>query len=264
MPELRTTEVSGLTVAHRQAGEGPVLLLLHGAYEDSRIWARVLPGLARDFTVLAVDVPGNGGSDDPPGWWGADEFADAVAELLLGLDLAPVTVAGLSFGSVLALALYRRRPEVVSRLVLASAYAGWAGSLTPEQVEARLQQVLDELERPASEIAPAWLPTLLTEQATPAMRDEVTQVMADFHPAGMRAIVTAFGPLDLRPVLAKIAVPTLLLYGERDVRSPVDPVGLALHEAIPGSRLVVVPDAPHLLMVEAADAFVSHVRDFAT
>jgi pimeloyl-ACP methyl ester carboxylesterase len=264
MPELQSTDASGLTIAYRRAGAGPVLLLLHGAYEDSRIWSRVLDDLSRDFTVIAVDVPGNGRSDDPPASWGPDEFAEALADVVHGLGSGPVTLVGLSFGSVLALALYAKRPDVVSRLVLASAYAGWAGSLTPAQVEARMQQVLAELDRPATELAPVWLPTLLTDDATQAMRDEVTEVMVDFHPAGMRTIVKAFGPADLRPVLPTIAVPTLLLYGERDVRSPVDPVGLALHEAIPGSRLVVVPGAPHLLMVEAAEAFVSEIRAFVT
>ena len=104
-----------------------------------------------------------------------------------------MTVVGLSFGSVLALELYGRRPEVVERLVLAAAYAGWAGSLPKEEVAARMAQVLAELDRPVSELAPTWLPTLLTAAATQEMRDEVTAIMADAHPAGMRVALSSSG-----------------------------------------------------------------------
>ena len=84
MPALQTVVLDGFAVAYRQAGTGPPLLLLHGAYEDSRIWARVLDELARDFTVIALDVPGHGGSDDPrageqgsgPDIWSSDTDAE--------------------------------------------------------------------------------------------------------------------------------------------------------------------------------------------
>lgn len=262
LPALRTVEVDGRPLTYRRAGAGPVLVLLHGAYEDSRIWRRQLADLADAFTVVAFDLPGCGGSFDPPPTWRARDHAACVADAMRALDLDDVTVVGLSFGSVLALALAAHRPECLTRLVLVAAYAGWAGSLTPEQVRARIDQVHAELDQPAATIAAAWMPGLLTPAAPAALRDEVTQILADFHPEGMRAMVAAFGPVDFRPTLAEIAVPTLVLAGERDVRSPPDPVGRAIHEAIPGSRFVVVAGAPHLIMVEMPDAFAAALRAF--
>ena len=66
---------------------------------------------------------------------------------------------------------------------------------------------------------------------------------------------------DLREVLPRIAVPTLLLHGEADVRAP-RPVADALHEGIPGSRLVVLPGAGHVASVEAAEAVTAEMRSF--
>src|SRR5215211_5018715 len=70
-------------------------------------------------------------------------------------------------------------------------------------------------------------------------------MMRDFHSAGMRADLHGMGEVDLRGVLPTITVPTLLLYGDADVRSPVS-VAEDLHARIPTSTLVVIPGAPHL------------------
>jgi len=91
--------------------------------------------------------------------------------------------------------------------------------------------------------------------------DEVVAIVSDFHPAGQRTVVRAFGEADLRDVLPRIDVPTLLLYGDRDVRSPVS-VGEDLHAQIPGSRLVVIPGSAHLCDMEAPERFNAEVRRF--
>ena len=85
--------------------------------------------------------------------------------------------------------------------------------------------------------------------------------MADFHPAGMRALLSASGHADYRDVLPTISVPTLLLYGEEDVRSPLA-VAREMHRQIPGSQLVVIPDVGHLTAAETPEAFNAEVRRF--
>jgi len=260
-PPVHRVDVGGLSVGYRRGGTGPPLVLLHGAYEDSRFWVRQLADLSDEFTVVAPDVPGFGSSDDPPETWTAAEYGDCLAGFLDVLGLRRPIVLGLSFGSVLALALYRQRPDAVGALVLASAYAGWAGSLPPEEVQRRLAQVRRELELPPEQILPTWLPTLLTPQASPHLVDLVAAMMRDFHPAGMRAALHGMGEVDLRRVLPTIAVPTLLLYGDADVRSPVS-VAEDLHARIPTSTLVVIPGAPHLANLEQPDAFNAAVRRF--
>lgn len=261
VPELESVEVAGLRVAYRRAGEGPALVLLHGAYEDSRIWEHQLGDLSDEFAVIAWDCPGCGASDDLPGGFTGtlgEVLAGFLAELGLVGERRP-HVLGLSFGSTVALDLAGVAPEAAASLILASAYAGWAGSLPPEEVERRYTQVFTELDKPAEEIIPVWLPTLFTERATPEMIDLVSRIMADFRPRGMRALLELAGRADYRPVLPTITVPTLLLYGEEDVRSPVA-VGESLRAEIPGAQLVVLPQVGHLSFVEAPEAFDGEVR----
>ena len=84
--------------------------------------------------------------------------------------------------------------------------------------------------------------------------------MRSFHPVGFRAMARASAE-DLRDALPGVAVPTLLVYGDHDVRAPLA-VADHLHEAIAGSKLVVLPGAGHLCNIEAAPAFNDAVRAF--
>jgi pimeloyl-ACP methyl ester carboxylesterase len=91
--------------------------------------------------------------------------------------------------------------------------------------------------------------------------EETAAMMRDFHPAGMRAMARAFAEADLRDVLPSIDVPTLLLYGDADQRSPRD-VAEALHAAIPGSRLVWIHGVGHQSNLEAPGRFNDAARTF--
>ena len=153
---------------------------------------------------------------------------------VLGLDRP--TVVGQSFGTVYALALYRQRPQAVGALVLVSAYAGWAGSLSAEETERRIRQTERDMSAPVEQTIEKWLPTLLTPAASPDVVELVATMMRDFRPTGVRPAVTALGAADLRDVLTTIAVPTLLIYGDADVRSPADVVGRTCAHASPARR----------------------------
>ena len=135
--------VEGLRIGFRRAGDGPQLVLLHGALGDSRAWREQLEDLSDEFTVVAWDAPGCGGSADPPDDSRLADYADSLAGLIDELDLHRPHVLGHSFGGGLALEPYRRHPQLPRSLVLAGAYAGWAGSLSREQVGKRLRLALD-------------------------------------------------------------------------------------------------------------------------
>jgi len=254
-------EVGGLAIAFERQGIGPPLLLLHGILQDSRAWRPQLDALSDEFTVVAWDAPGCGRSSDPPEAFRLPEYADCLAAFVEALGLGQPHVLGLSLGGALALELYRRHPRIPRTLVLASAYAGWAGSLPAEVVEQRLQQALREADLPPDVFVPAWIPGLLTDAASPALVDDVMAVMSDFHPAGYRAMAQALAEADLRGVLPRVAVPTLLLYGDADRRSPLT-VAEDLHARIPGSTLAVIPGVGHLSNLEAAASFNAEVRGF--
>jgi pimeloyl-ACP methyl ester carboxylesterase len=156
---------------------------------------------------------------------------------------------------------FRGYPEIPASLVLASAYAGWAGSLPSAEVERRYAQVESDINQPPERFINQWLPTLFTDKSDPNVIAETTRIMADVRPSGMRVLLSASGRADYRPVLPTINIPKLLLYGADDQRSPLD-VARGLHRQIPGSRLVVLPDVGHLSFAEAPQAFNAEVRNF--
>lgn len=258
---METIEVDGLRIAYDRAGYGPLLLLLHGYVGDGpTTWRRQVEGLSDEFTVVAWDAPGMGRSSDPPETFGMAGYADCLAGFINKLGLGKPHVAGLSFGGALALSLYRRHPTIPITLVLASAYAGWAGSLPAEAAEQRLQQALVLASLSPDQLVSALLPTMFSDATAPESVDEFGEAMRAFHPVGFRAMARAAAE-DLSAVLPHIKVPTLLVYGVNDVRAPLS-VAEKLHAGISGSELVVMPDAGHVCNIDAPDEFNRAVRSF--
>lgn len=258
---MKHVEVEGLRIAYERAGEGPPLVLLQGFVGDARsTWRRQIDDFSDEFTVVAWDVPGAGGSSDPPDSFTLPDYAECLAGFLDAVGLESVHLVALSFGGALALEFYRRNPRTVMSLVLASAYAGWAGSLPSEIVEQRLEQSLRASHLPPEEFVATMLPTMFSSAGVKDTVDEFAASLLEFHPAGFRAMALAC-TADLRDVLPEVQVPTLLLYGEEDVRAPLS-VGQALHAAIPHSDLVVLPGVGHVSSVEAAERFNLEVRPF--
>jgi pimeloyl-ACP methyl ester carboxylesterase len=254
-------EVNGLRIAFERAGEGPPLVFLHGYVGDGQAtWRRQIDGLSNEFTVIAWDAPGAGRSSDPPKGFGLADYADCLAGFMGRLGLERPHVAGLSFGGILALELYRRHSEIPRTLILVSAYAGWAGSLPVEIVEQRLQQAMALAELSSDEFVDALLPTMFSEGTPQESADAFGATMRAFHPAGFRAMAHASAE-DLHEVLPQIKIPTLLVYGDKDVRAPLS-VAENLRAVISGSTLVVLPEAGHLGNIEAPDAFNRAVRTF--
>jgi pimeloyl-ACP methyl ester carboxylesterase len=254
-------EVGALRVAYRRAGQGPPIILLHGFVGDSREWRPEIEALSDEFTVVAWDAPGAGQSSDPPETFHMADYADCLAAFVDALGLRRPHVVGLSFGGALALELYRRHAALPQSLVLASAYAGWTGSLPSEIVEQRLQQTLRAADLPPNELVDSMLPSMFSESQPPGPVEGFRQIMLAIHPAGFRAMARALAEADLRDILPEIALPTLLLYGDKDVRAPLT-VARDLHARIPTSTLVVMPGVGHMSSVEAPERFATEVRGF--
>ena len=225
------------------------------------MWRDQLRDLSDEFTVVAWDAPGCGSSSDPPETFRLPEYADCLAGFIDVLGLERPHVLGHSFGGGLALELYRRHADVPASLVLAGAYAGWAGSLPPDEVKERLQLALRMADELPIRIDAESVPGLVS-QAMPSERvEELMAIMADVRPVGTRVTAQAFAEADLRDVLPHIAVPTLLLYGDADERAPVE-VAEALHAGIPASTLVMLPGLGHECYLESPQVFNAEVRRF--
>lgn len=260
-PELKFAEVAGLTVGYRQAGEGTPLVLLHGFLCDSRCWTPQLSGMADGFAVVAWDAPGAGASSDPPETFTTADYARCLASFLDTIGVGTAHVVGLSWGGILAQEFYRLYPERLRRLVLADTYAGWKGSLPEPAWKERLASCLRAAVGPREALVAAFVPGVFTGAASRALQEEFSAIVSDFHAVGFRLMSLSSAEMDTRELLPTIGVPTLVLWGKDDRRSPLY-VAEQLHAAIPRAELAIIANAGHLSNMEQPNAFNAHVRRF--
>jgi pimeloyl-ACP methyl ester carboxylesterase len=257
---MEIVEVNGLRLGYRRAGGGPSVVFVHGGGDDGRAWTPQLEALADEFTVVAWDEPGAGASDDVPPGFGLSDYADALAGLIRTLGVAPAAVVGLSWGSTVALELWRRDPAVVRSLVLADAYAGWRGSLGADEADARLAAIRAAAAA-RNETSGSLMSGLFAGEPPAEVLPLLEQMAASARPHSMATALTAMAAADLTAVLSTIEIPTLLVWGALDARSPLA-VAHEFRRRIPGAVLSVIPDCGHLSNLEAPEAFNQAVRDF--
>ena len=234
----RWTKVHGHDVAYRQAGEGPLLVMIHGIAGSSGTWVPVMPLLAERYTVIAPDLLGHGESAKPRGDYSLGAYASGVRDLLGVLGHERATVVGHSLGGGVAMQFAYQFPQMAERLVLVC--SGGLGkevnpllrALTVPGTEYVLPVVLrHELHdvarrrsgacsagsgcgptRSSSEVWSAW--TRLTDVR--AQRAFIHTIRAVIDIAGQR--VSARDRLYLAH-----EVPTMIVWGDRDQVIPVEP-----------------------------------------
>jgi pimeloyl-ACP methyl ester carboxylesterase len=252
--------VDGLDIAYTRVGNGPPVVFVHGAAEDSRVWQPQLAALADEFTVVAWDEPGAGRSSDLPAGFRLVVYANCLAALIERLDLGSTHVAGRSWGSTLVLELYRHHPELVATLALAGGYAGWKGSLPEEELSARVEGVRQMLGASAEKFDPTP-PGLFADGPPAEFVPLLEEIARDVRPESLRTQLYVMAEADQRDLLPRITVPTLLIWGELDARSSL---GIADHfeRTIPDTTLVVIPGAGHVCQLERPEQFNKAVCEF--
>jgi pimeloyl-ACP methyl ester carboxylesterase len=253
-------EADGLTIAYERAGGGHPLVFVHGAAEDGRVWQPQVADLADEFTVVAWDEPGAGRSSDLPEGATLASVADGLAALIESLGLGPSHVAGLSWGGTVVLELYRRHPGLVATLIMIDAYAGWKGSLPADEVQARVAGARRMLAAPPGQFDPT-LPGLFAGDPPADVVPLLAAIAADVRPATLERELAIMAEADLSDLLPRIAVPTLLLWGDSDARSPLT-VARQFEEGIPDTELVVIVGAGHMSNLERPEQVNAAVRAF--
>lgn len=257
---MEVIRANGLEIAYERVGEGPPLVFAHGAAEDGRVWQPQLAPLADELTVVAWDEPGAGRSCDLPADFGLADYADCLAALIEALALGPAHVAGISWGGIVVQELYRRHPELAATLILVDTYAGWKGSLPEDEVRTRVAGVRRMLAAPAGELD-FTLPGLFAGDPPVELAPLLAEIATDVRPGSLGTQLLVMAEADQRDQLPSIAVPTLLIWGELDTRSPLR-VARQFEEAIPDAKLVVIPDCGHLSNLERPEQFNQAVREF--
>jgi pimeloyl-ACP methyl ester carboxylesterase len=257
---VEVVRANGLEIAYERVGDGPPVVFVHGAAVDARMWQPQLAALADEFTAVAWDEPGAGRSSDVPADFGLADYAACLAALIDALDLGPAHVAGLSWGGTVAQELYRHHPELVATLILVDTYAGWKGSLPKDEVRIRVQGVRQMLAA-ADHLFDPTLPGLFAGDPPAEFVPLLEAMAADVRPESLRTALLVMAEADERDLLPRIAVPTLLIWGERDARSPLS-VARQFEKAISDTKLVVISGAGHVSNLERPEAFNDAVREF--
>ncbi|MFF9014766.1 alpha/beta fold hydrolase [Streptomyces sp. NPDC014870] len=257
---MGVVRVGGVDVAYVRVGQGPVVVLVHGAAVDGRMWQPQIEALADEFTVVAWDEPGSGRSGALPAGFGLEDYARALPAVIEDVGLGPAQVGGLSWGGTVVLELYRWRPDLVRSLLMVDTYADWKGSLPPEEVAARVEGARRMLAAPADEFDPT-LPGLYADGPPARFAAMLDAMSREVRPETLARQLSLMAEADETDLLPRITVPTLLLWGELDARSPLY-VAHAFRDAIPHAELVTIPAVGHMSNLEAPEAFTAAVRAF--
>jgi pimeloyl-ACP methyl ester carboxylesterase len=156
--------------------------------------------------------------------------------------------------------LYRHHPELVATLLLVDTYAGWKGSLPEDEVRARVEGVRQMLAA-ADHLFDPTFPGLFARDPPTEFVPLLEAMAADVRPESMRTALLVMAEADQRDLLPRVAVPTLLVWGELDARSPLS-VARQFEDAIPDAKLVVIPGAGHVSNLEQPEPFNHAVREF--
>jgi 3-oxoadipate enol-lactonase len=246
-----------------QTGQGISLLMVHGYPLDHTLWLAQMDGLSDIAQVIAPDLRGFGQSDAPDGICTMAAYADDLAALLDKLKIGPAVVCGLSMGGYIALAFWKKYASRVRGLILVDTRAG---ADAPAARQGRLDMVELVKQHGAKPAADAMLPRLLAE-STRRLRPDLVEfahaMMLRQSPLGIIGAQLGMAERpDSTPTLPTINVPTLAVFGAEDVVTPAETEGYSLAAAIPGAKLVVIPNAGHLSNLEQPDAFNTAVREF--
>jgi pimeloyl-ACP methyl ester carboxylesterase len=273
--EAQTVEIDGLSIRYLAAGEGPPLVLLHGAGDNSLDWRWVLPALARKHRVYAPDLPGSPDSARPAADYSPAFFERFVASYVDALGIGRATFVGNSLGGLVAFRLALSEPTRVTALVLVDS-AGLGSAVNPAFTSVNVP-LLGEAAIPFWRTAVgayqrAWGRTALlfahppgsvprewwAEQCRLArspgyLEAHLTVLRALVDPGGQREVL-----VDRLPLLE---IPTLVVWGARDRVFPESQAKDAAARLRRGS-LAVIPDCGHLPHVECPDRFVAALDQF--
>ncbi|MFV2000053.1 MAG: alpha/beta fold hydrolase [Acidimicrobiia bacterium] len=238
----------------------PTVVLLHGAGMDHTAWQFQARAFAYSgFSVLSLDLPGHGRSDDPA-LPTISQYTDIVVALLDELDVSAARILGISLGAYIAIDLAARFPSKVESVVL----IGVAESMPVHPDLLAAAEADDHL---AVELMTSWIHGRTAHMGghpTPGlwMMGSSMRLLERARPGVIHNDLAACNDYDSASELAVgITAPVLILMGERDLMTrPAAAAPLA--ETLPNSRTVIVPDAGHMVMVEQPDAVIDEVVQF--
>lgn len=244
----------GTRLFHRDWGEGPAVMFAASWALSSEMWAYQVAHLSdAGFRCIAFDRRGHGRSDVPAGGYDIDTLADDIAAVAEGLGLDHFDLVTHSMGGAEAARYLGRHGTGRLRRLAMLAPAGPCLIQTPDNAYGAPRAYFDARMAEWKADFPKWIrdnqAPFFTPQTSQPMQEwlvaEMLTTPAPVAVASFRGLIEA----DVRPDLARIDRPTLILHGDRDASAALEITGRRFAAGIPGAELKVYPGAPHGLFV---------------
>ena len=239
---------------------GGTVVLIHPVGLDLTYWSAQVDALRGDHDVVAFDLPGHGRSPGQPEDVSFAGFAAATAALIDHVGAGPVHLVGISVGGMIAQTLALSHPSLARSLTLiatAATFSDTGRAAVGARADAIRAGGMAAVVRPFLD---RWF-TPETLAGRPHLVDRVTKTLLADDPAIQAAMWTMVAGLDVLDRLGEVRCPTLVLVGDRDASTP-PAVSATLAEAIRGARLVVLPDASHMVHLEQPEAVNAELLQF--
>jgi len=224
-----------------------VFVFLHGWQSSAQAWSGIMERLStKGVRLVAIDLPGFGGSPLPKTAWGVGEYAEMVRAFSQKLGIHRIILVGHSFGGRVAIKLSATVPDLVSKLVLVD-----AAGIKNENLLNKLMVLAAKTVKPLFA-----LPVLRNYKSTAYKAIGAV----DYAEAGpLKDIFIKTINEDLTEFLPKIHAPTLLVWGAKDMETPLA-FGELMNRLIPNSKLVVLTDAGHFSFIDQPDKFTDLIQ----
>ncbi len=247
---MLSTEINNLNIAYQVAGEGDVVILLHGWGGEAASFQPVFKWLSQSHKVYVLDLPGFGKSQIPPIPWDSSDYAQLVTIFLEKFDIPKAHLIGHSFGGRISIILSAEHPEKVDKLILVDS-AGLKPKRPPKYyLRVGLAKVGKWIRRCGSS----------GERLANALSARLGS--KDYQEAGeMRETLVKVVNQDLRSLLPRISASTLLIWGENDKDTPVW-FGKVMEREIPDAGLVILKEAGHFSYLDQFPQFCRIVASF--
>jgi pimeloyl-ACP methyl ester carboxylesterase len=235
---------------YAEAGQGPVILLLHGFPLDSRIWDDVVPLLTHKHRVITLDLRGFGRSDPTPDF-SMRQLAFDVAGFITLQKLGPCCVAGLSMGGYVAQELASEQHELISHMILLDTKAESDDTEAKNKRNAMAEMVK---EKGATAVADAMLPNTLGNNPQPEVASKLRMIMESQRVETIASACIAMRDRETYlPTLEKLSFPVDIIVGEEDKISSPELMRF-IHEKVNYGRMFTIPNAGHLTPMENPQA----------
>lgn len=253
--EEKILSFNGLQVNYKTAGTGPAILILHGWGRGSDSYITVQEQIAlAGFQVVVPDLPGFGKTNPPQTVWGVDDYTDFVFQFARVLGLQTFVLLGHSFGGQVALKVAVLHPELVQSLIL-------YGAAVIRRNPSLKTRIVRYIAKAGNMMFFVWPLSMIQGIARKALYRILGNKDERYSKGIMKQVREKILRQDLSAFLEKVKVPTFIIWGDKDVMTPVQDAYI-LKERIQDSFLEVIPNAGHRVHQEAPEQFVRHIVHF--